>query len=596
MNASERKRYSKKVENINRQFENKFQRPFERIFQSKATLTALRVKAGGVQEAINYLLKDASIPLLQPGLKRLHKDVGLTHAKRVSDELSKEPKVQKFFIPTMWVKKSGRLGYNEEWIQFLNDYLERDYISKAVLQITQNNRDKLIAVMQQGVRDGMGSDEIYRLLQDWEAKRYIAARVIRTEINRAANTGAMAGASTFRFEQQKEWIAAKDTRTRGNPINGFKDHANHWSLDGSKVDLDEAFVDNRNGDHLQFPGDPNASAASVINCRCTIGIVAKRDESGRLIPKQGGIAISPRRRVPTLPPLPEVEPVPEAPKFTPAKTIKEANEYAKRNLGAKYVDYSGLELALTNDTNAAVLKIKTALPDVRTLGLGSAQKANKAMRAEVEEAYKRGSFYQTIVRNYGPKLADASAKKFAHENVKNVGSTTLAWSTVRETIKIPGGEVLDVRKYLGVYYNEKFGTKAILDAEAIAAQKTKWYTESAKDSGYVIAHEFGHEIDKTMDFRTSQRFRSIFLQNSGSVIGRDELKNRLSGYAANARPDALEAEMIAEGWAEFVTTDSPRPLAKEIGEAMMREYYEKFIQKTGVPFLAWFEQTVKLLR
>jgi len=599
MTGSERKQYGKKVERINRKFEGRWQRPFEKIFQSKATATAQRVKAEGVQEAINYLYRNPAIPLLEPNLKRLHREVGITHAKRVWDDLNDEPKVKKNILSLIWVKRSGRLGYNEEWIQFINDYLERDYISKAVLQITQNNRDKLVAVMMQGVRDGMGSDEIYRLLQDWTAKRYIAARVVRTEINRGANVGTMAGASTFKFEQQKEWIAAKDNRTRGNPVNGVKDHANHWSLDGTKIDFEEAFIDSRNGDHLMFPGDPQASAASVINCRCTVAPVAKRDANGRLIPKQGGITISPTRRVPKLPPLPQrpVEPVPDV--FRPARNIKEANEYAKKVLKAEFADYSGLELDLANEMNRVVTKIKTALPDVRTKGLGSAQKANKALKDKIEEAYKKGSYYQTIVDKYGGvAVADRAAKKYANNSVRKLGPNTLAWSTVQETYRIPGGPPVDATEFLGVFYNEKYGKRSLIDASVVAGQKSKWFVQSAKDSEYIIHHEFGHEMDKTVNFKTSERFLAIFNQNKASVIGEEELTNRLSRYGATAgrKPTHVDVEMIAEGWAEYITTSTPRPLANQIGEAMMREYYERYVQGTGTTFIKWFEETIKLLR
>jgi len=134
-------------------------------------------------------------------------------------------------------------------------------------------------------------DDIIRILEDWPFARFQAARIVRTEINRAANVGAMAGGSSFQFEQQKEWIAAKDSRTRGNPMNGQKDHANHWALDGSIVDDTVVFVDSRNGDQLQFPGDPSASAASTINCRCTVALTAKRDENGKLIPKRSRVSV-----------------------------------------------------------------------------------------------------------------------------------------------------------------------------------------------------------------------------------------------------------------------------------------------------------------
>ena len=112
---------------------------------------------------------------------------------------------------------------------------------------------------------------------------------MRTETTRAANTGAMAAGSTFEYEQEKEWISARDMRTRGRDPN---DHANHVKLDGMVVDYEGYFVDPRNGDKLRFPGDPggnglpNTQPASTINCRCSVALVAKFGEDGRLIPKK----------------------------------------------------------------------------------------------------------------------------------------------------------------------------------------------------------------------------------------------------------------------------------------------------------------------
>ena len=36
-------------------------------------------------------------------------------------------------------------------------------------------------------------------------------------------------------------------------------------------------------DELAYPGDPKGRAGNVINCRCTVGIIPKRDASGSLI-------------------------------------------------------------------------------------------------------------------------------------------------------------------------------------------------------------------------------------------------------------------------------------------------------------------------
>lgn len=57
----------------------------------------------------------------------------------------------------------------------------------------------------------------------------------------------------------RTWSATRDKRTRDS----------HYSMDGQEVGLDDPFV-TPDGEELQYPGDPNASAGERINCRCTI--------------------------------------------------------------------------------------------------------------------------------------------------------------------------------------------------------------------------------------------------------------------------------------------------------------------------------------
>jgi uncharacterized protein with gpF-like domain len=130
----------------------------------------------------------------------------------------------------------------------------------------------------------------------FEMSRYIAdnvpginrnrAEVIaRTEVGRAIHAGTYVGADESPFQKQKEWIAAQDDRTRGNPFNGERDKADHWNLDGQVVDFNAKFIDTRNGVQMNHPHDPEAPANEVIQCRCTYAVTNKRDSNGRLIRK-----------------------------------------------------------------------------------------------------------------------------------------------------------------------------------------------------------------------------------------------------------------------------------------------------------------------
>ena len=73
---------------------------------------------------------------------------------------------------------------------------------------------------------------------------------------------------------EKQWISATDNRTRRD----------HIIENGQKVGLEEPFI-MADGSKLLYPGDIKGKASQIINCRCTIGFVPKRDEDGMLIIK-----------------------------------------------------------------------------------------------------------------------------------------------------------------------------------------------------------------------------------------------------------------------------------------------------------------------
>ena len=60
-------------------------------------------------------------------------------------------------------------------------------------------------------------------------------------------------------EIEREWSAtSKSKPTRES----------HIAMDGQKVKFDEPYVSPVTGARLMYPGDPNAPAEEIINCRC----------------------------------------------------------------------------------------------------------------------------------------------------------------------------------------------------------------------------------------------------------------------------------------------------------------------------------------
>jgi hypothetical protein len=90
-----------------------------------------------------------------------------------------------------------------------------------------------------------------------------------------------------------------------------------------------------------------------------------------------------------------------------------------------------------------------------------------------------------------------------------------------------------------------------------------------------MEHEFGHEVDKFLKVRTNNEFKTIYEREHAKGI--KNLTDRLSEYGATAgsKPQNRPAEMIAEAWAEFTHSKTPRELSREIGELILKLNKEK---------------------
>lgn len=122
-----------------------------------------------------------------------------------------------------------------------NKALISDTIAKAI--ITGESIDRI-------------ADEIAEKTALSNAKASV--RYARTSMTAAQNAGRISmlhEAHDMGIKVKKQWLATLDSRTRDS----------HASIDGEVKEIDEEFS---NG--LQYPGDPNGSAAEVWNCRCTL--------------------------------------------------------------------------------------------------------------------------------------------------------------------------------------------------------------------------------------------------------------------------------------------------------------------------------------
>lgn len=266
-------------ERINRKFEKAFMPSIQRAIHQKVLIAVHKVQSGGINEAVHYLHMDIGNPHMAEAVTRLYQVVGMRWASTEYSRMLKENG-----------KKGARVemitkgfGFSKAWHSFITEYFKRYLLEVVTYDIATTTRDHLLKILFAANAAGWGVDQIVDKMKDLPWETFQAARIVRTEVNRAANVGHKANSEELSYQQNKEWMSAEDHRVRGvSP----KDHADHVALNGIKIDADDKFTDPRNGDRLNFPGDVTASAVSTINCRCRALYTAKRDANGELVPKR----------------------------------------------------------------------------------------------------------------------------------------------------------------------------------------------------------------------------------------------------------------------------------------------------------------------
>lgn len=274
MTPEKRREYSQLFAAQSKRIERKFMgRIFEALeYQVEQALPI--IKARGPEMARGQIDMQVFNEKIEPVLTDLHVISGLFFANKGLREIRKAVRLQ---------TKAASFGFNDEWAEDIIAYFKLHLLDKAVWPISETTRDQIMAVLDQGQREGWGYERIANELRDPEMLLWRARMIVRTETLFASDYGRKLAADKSDYETGKEWIAANDHRTRHG----------HRAVDGQVVDQEAKFAVTLYKGNIPVavemmtgPGDITASAGNVINCRCTCALVTMRDERGKLIPKQ----------------------------------------------------------------------------------------------------------------------------------------------------------------------------------------------------------------------------------------------------------------------------------------------------------------------
>jgi hypothetical protein len=274
MTARERKQYWIKERNKAARIIKRYNRAFYSDLRADLNLFAEAVERGqGEGYAQSFLFSQRVFQTM----RQLYGTIGVRYARRA-------------FNDRTTVKALTTGPGIQEWIDLILQYLGNEFYNRGVLKISNTTKLMMLDIINKGFAEGWGAlktaDYIRNNPEIDLQLRNRAEMIARTETGRAIHSGTFVGADKSPFVKVKEWISARDSRTRGNPINGQKDKADHWLMDGQIVEFKQKFVDPRNGRELEHPHDPKGTAADTVNCRCTFAVLTKKNEQGKPIRKQ----------------------------------------------------------------------------------------------------------------------------------------------------------------------------------------------------------------------------------------------------------------------------------------------------------------------
>ncbi len=447
--------------------------------------------------------------------------------------------------------------------------------------VQETARKTLIQVTTKLLRDPdfmlLGAREQARILRSQfdGYSKYQAERFIRTETTRISNLAVRDAATTVYGKDQllKRWSVVLDGRER----------LAHREMAGKDpIPFEEDFI--VGGDPMAEPGDGSrTSAKNVVNCRCSVVYIPREEAEttgftdigfglgGQDIPRntiaeQVGVAIA------------STQATRNYSEFK-ARNRTEAIKIANK-LGVKNADFSDLDIKVINEYLLGLVKIKERFKGFELTGYGTRSGLRKMIKDHAWlNLMQQSKELRDLVEQYGEKAIRKQMDNVVINSFKYKNPSTGRWvKTLVErqgvyASRIGFGEAgfnikgkiykIDFSEFTGIYHNAKNYKKFDPLVRSLDEMiDVRWSSLSDNPIQHLVMHEAGHQIDYAIDFVNSKEFDAIFKKYDKGV---DFITENLSEYGAKNKQ-----EFIAEAFAEYITSNNPRPIAVEIGEAMSR--------------------------
>ena len=411
------------------------------------------------------------------------------------------------------------------------------------------NAKKMRTQVLQGILQGESMDKIADRMQTVTDMNGVSAiRNARTMVTGAENAGRidmMHKAATDGVIMRKRWIATTDSRTRDW----------HRDLDGKEVDMDEPFH-NDFGD-IMFPGDPTADGANVYNCRCALGyrVVGFGNAQVQEAMTEKQVQEQPISRKPE--------------EYTDSASVDKRLAELQREIGTSADFNRWVEIE----------KEQTALAERKNFLL---QQESKARAQETQRRIYEKDYFATkgIGSGYAVDL-DGLDEQSMLDVEKAMDSIFGKFPVLKNKFSgisvvddLPEGAMASCGRSFGEVSLSRsyFGKNSKISAAWQRCVESGLHP-SGTSSYSAIVHEFGHSIDHLLtrkgnifdpkyigkDATASTVIKKSVFKKLGISDG--DVSSGLSSYAT-----MNDREFVAEAFAEYVTSPTPRPIAVAVGE------------------------------
>ena len=189
----------------------------------------------------------------------------------------------KFMLESLNKVKSFDLSFESIFTGELAKWLGLN-VGLRIQTVGETFIETILGVISNSYRQNVTIDvmnrEIMKELNLPNFYKWQGMRIARTETTTITNYSTYIAGKTSKYVLEKMWISIPDKRTRTQPVSNY----DHRLMDGVVVDYEMPFDVNGNG--ILYPGDQTTgTAGNIINCRCTLALIPKKDKTGLPIRK-----------------------------------------------------------------------------------------------------------------------------------------------------------------------------------------------------------------------------------------------------------------------------------------------------------------------